>query len=97
VLPQWTGINILFNYAAEIYRSAGFGANDIFLSIVITGAINLVFTVLAMVLVDRLGRRLMMLAGRIGIGVSHLLCAWAHHAQWRGTAVLVLTLSAIAC
>ena len=35
--------------------------------------------------------------GCIGIGVSHLLCAWAYHAQWRGTAVLVLTLSAIAC
>jgi len=96
-LQQWTGINILFNYAAEVYRSAGYGANDIFLNIVITGAINLVFTVLAMALVDRLGRRLMMLAGCIGIGVSHLLCAWAYHAQWRGTAVLVLTLSAIAC
>jgi SP family xylose:H+ symportor-like MFS transporter len=96
-LQQWTGINILFNYAAEVYRSAGYGANDIFLNIVITGAINLVFTLLAMVLVDRLGRRLMMLAGCIGIGVSHLLCAWAYHAQWRGTAVLVLTLSAIAC
>ena len=96
-LQQWTGINILFNYAAEVYRSAGYGANDIFLNIVITGAINLVFTVLAMALVDRIGRRLMMLAGCIGIGVSHLLCAWAYHTQWRGTAILVLTLSAIAC
>lgn len=96
-LQQWTGINILFNYAAEVYRSAGYAANDIFLNIVITGAINLVFTVLAMVLVDRLGRRVMMLAGCIGIGISHLLCAWAYHAQWRGVAVLVLTLSAIAC
>jgi sugar porter (SP) family MFS transporter len=97
VLQQWTGINILFNYAAEVYRSAGYGDNDIFLNIVITGAINLVFTVLAMVLVDRLGRRVMMLAGCVGIGVSHLLCAWAYHAQWRGSAVLALTLSAIAC
>jgi SP family xylose:H+ symportor-like MFS transporter len=96
-LQQWTGINILFNYAAEVYRSAGYGANDIFLNIVITGAINLVFTMLAMVLVDRIGRRVMMLAGCIGIGVAHLLCAWAYHAQWRGTAILVLTLSAIAC
>jgi sugar porter (SP) family MFS transporter len=97
VFQQWTGINILFNYAAEVYRSAGYGANDIFLNIIITGAINLAFTVLAMVLVDRLGRRLMMLAGCIGIGVSHILCAWAYHAHWPSTAVLVLTLSAIAC
>ncbi len=97
VLQQWTGINILFNYAGDVYRSAGYGDNDIFLNIVITGTINLVFTVLAMALVDRLGRRLMMLAGCIGIGVSHILCAWAYHAQLRGTVVLALTLSAIAC
>ena len=96
-LQQWTGINLLFNYAAEVYRSAGYGANDIFLNIVITGAINLAFTVLAMLLVDRVGRRLMMLAGCIGIGVSHLLCAWAYHAHWRSAAILILTLSAIAC
>ena len=97
VLQQWTGINILFNYAAEVYRSAGYGANDIFLNIVITGAINLVFTILAMLLVDRVGRRPMMIFGCIGIGVSHLLCAWAYRAGWPAGAVLVLTLSAIAC
>jgi SP family xylose:H+ symportor-like MFS transporter len=97
VLQQWTGINILFNYAAEVYREAGYGANDIFLNIVITGAINVVFTILAMLLVDRVGRRPLMLFGCIGIGVSHLICAWAYHAHWNGTAVLLLTLSAIAC
>ncbi len=97
VLQQWTGINTLFNYAAEVYRNAGYGANDIFLNIVITGAINLVFTVLAMLLVDRVGRRPLMLFGCVGIGISHLLCAWAYHARWNGAAVLLLTLSAIAC
>ena len=97
VLQQWTGINILFNYAAEVYRSAGYGENDIFLNIVITGAINLIFTVLAMSIVDRVGRRPMMLFGCIGIGVSHLLSGLAYRAGWHGSAVLVLTLSAIAC
>jgi SP family xylose:H+ symportor-like MFS transporter len=97
VLQQWTGINILFNYAAEVYRSAGYGENDILLNIVITGAINLIFTVLAMLIVDRVGRRPMMLFGCIGIGVSHLLSGMAYRAGWHGSAVLVLTLSAIAC
>ena len=97
VLQQWTGINTLFNYAAEVYRRAGYGANDIFLNIVITGAINLIFTVAAMMLVDRVGRRGLMLFGCVGIGLSHLLCSFAYHAGWRGSAVLVLTLSAIAC
>ncbi|SNT43603.1 MFS transporter, sugar porter (SP) family [Granulicella rosea] len=97
VLQQWTGINILFNYASEIYRSAGYGANDILLNIVITGGINLVFTMLAIVLVDKIGRRRLMIAGCIGIALSHILCAFAYRAGWRGAAVLVLTLSAIAC
>jgi MFS transporter, SP family, xylose:H+ symportor len=97
VLQQWTGINILFNYAAEVYRSAGYGANEIFLNIVITGAINLLFTLFAMLIVDRVGRRPMMLFGCLGIGVSHLLSGLAYRAGWHGSAVLVLTLSAIAC
>jgi MFS transporter, SP family, xylose:H+ symportor len=97
VLQQWTGINILFNYAAEVYRSAGYGENDILLNIVITGAINLLFTIFAMLIVDRLGRRPMMLLGCIGIGVCHLLSGFAYRAGWHGSAVLVLTLGAIAC
>jgi MFS family permease len=97
VLQQWSGINILFNYAAEVYRSAGYGNNDIFLNIVITGSINLLFTILAMLLVDRIGRRGLMLFGCAGIGVSHLLCAFAYRAAWHGSTVLVLTLCAIAC
>jgi len=97
VLQQWTGINILFNYAAEVYRSAGYGANDIFLNIVITGAINLVFTVIAMLLVDRVGRRVLMLAGCLGIATAHLLCFLAYRQQWHGSVVLVMTLGAIAC
>jgi len=97
VLQQWTGINILFNYAAEIYRSAGYNSNSIFLNIVITGSINLIFTILAMFLVDSLGRRRLMLAGCIGIAISHLLCAWAYTHGKLGTPVLVLTLSAIGC
>jgi MFS family permease len=50
-----------------------------------------------MMLVDRIGRRALMIFGSIGIGISHLLCAWAYRAAWPAAAVLVLTLSAIAC
>ncbi|ADV82371.1 sugar porter family MFS transporter [Terriglobus saanensis] len=98
VLQQWTGINILFNYAAEIYRRAGYGnSSEILLNIVITGAINLLFTVLAMFLVDTVGRRKLMLAGCTGIAASHLLCALAYRQAWPSALVLGLTLSAIAC
>lgn len=97
VLQQGSGINILFNYAEEVYRSAGYGLNDIMLNIVITGAINLVFTVIAMLMVDRLGRRPLMIFGCLAIGFSHLSAAMAYRIHLHGLAVLVLTLCAIAC
>jgi MFS transporter, SP family, xylose:H+ symportor len=97
VLQQWSGINILFNYAEEVYRAAGLGANQILFDIVITGAINLLFTLVAMAVVDRLGRRPLMLIGSIGIGVSHLLAGLAYQIGLHGVPVLVLTLCAIAC
>ena len=80
-----------------MYRNAGHGAGDIFLDIVVTGVINLVFTILAMALVDRVGRRPLMIFGCLGIAIAHLLCALAYRAGWRTGTVLTLTLSAIAC
>jgi SP family xylose:H+ symportor-like MFS transporter len=97
VLQQWSGINILFNYAEEIFHAAGMGANQVFIDIVVTGAINLIFTLIAMAFVDRLGRRPLMLAGCIGVGLSHLLAGLAYHAGQKGALVLILTLCAIAC
>jgi SP family xylose:H+ symportor-like MFS transporter len=97
VLQQWSGINILFNYAEEVYRAAGLGTSQILLDIVITGAINLIFTLVAIAFVDRLGRRPLMLIGCCGIAASHLLAGLAYRTGWHGTPVLVLTLCAIAC
>ena len=96
VLQQWSGLNIIFNYAEEIYREAGYGVNDILFNIVITGTINMVFTFLAVGTVDRCGRRLLMLTGCAGIAVSHLLLGFAYLAGLKGFAVLVITLSAMA-
>jgi MFS transporter, SP family, xylose:H+ symportor len=97
VLQQWSGINILFNYAQEVYRSAGYGVSEILFNIVITGAINLVFTIVAMLLVDRFGRRRLMIFGCLAIGASHLAAGLAYRAHMQGMWVLMLTLCAIAC
>ena len=95
VLQQWSGINSIFNYAEEIFRTAGYGIGDIMFNIVITGAINLVFTLVAIGLVDRAGRRTLMLAGCAAIGVSHLLLGGAYAAGLTGLPVLVLTLCSL--
>jgi len=97
VLQQWSGINVIFNYAEEIYRTAGYGINDILFNIVITGSVNLVFTLVAMGFVDRLGRRPLMLFGCAGIGISHVLIGFAYRAGLTGLPVLLLTLTTIGC
>jgi SP family xylose:H+ symportor-like MFS transporter len=97
VLQQWCGINVIFNYAEEIYRSAGYGVSDILFNIVITGTINFVCTVAAIGMVDRVGRRPLMLAGCVGIGVSHLLLGAAYRLGWTGPVALGFTLSTIGC
>jgi sugar porter (SP) family MFS transporter len=97
VLQQWSGINVLFNYAEEIYRSAGYGVNDVMFNIVITGAINLVFTLLAIGLVDRCGRRPLMLIGCAGIGFSHILIGVAYVLHLKGLSVLIFTLCSLGC
>jgi MFS family permease len=97
VLQQWSGINTIFNYAEEIYRKAGYGLSDVMFNIVITGAINLAFTLVAIATVDRLGRRKLMLAGCAGIGLSHLLLGTAYALHLQGGLVLALTLCSLGC
>ena len=97
VLQQWSGINVIFNYAEEIYRNAGYGVNDVLFNIVVTGALNLAFTLVALAWVDRLGRRALMLYGCAGIALSHILLGCAYAAGIKGIGVLVLTLCTIGC
>jgi sugar porter (SP) family MFS transporter len=97
VLQQWSGINVIFNYAEEIYRNAGYGVNDILFNIVITGAINLACTIIAMATVDRFGRRPLMLLGFAGVAISHLLLGLAYSVGLKGLPVLLLTLCTIGC
>ena len=95
VLQQWSGINVIFNYAEDIYRSAGYGISGVLFNIVITGTINLVFTLLALGLVDRVGRRALMLFGAAGIGISHALLGFTYRAGIKGLPILLLTLCTI--
>ncbi len=97
VLQQWSGINVLFNYADNIFKRAGFGVNTTLWFILITGVVNAAFTFVALGTVDRWGRRRLMLFGCAGISLAHLLTglAWALHLH--GLAVLLFVLAAIGC
>jgi sugar porter (SP) family MFS transporter len=96
VFQQWCGINVIFNYAEEIFTSAGYSVGDMLFNIVITGTVNLIFTFLAMRMVDSWGRRKLMLLGSIGLAVIYFMLGTSYFFELKGLAILVLVMVAIA-
>jgi MFS family permease len=76
VFQQFCGINVVFNYTTNIFRSIGASATEQLLQAVYISLVNLVFTLLAMVLVDKWGRRPLMLAGAGGLAVLYIIIGY---------------------
>ncbi|HRZ22313.1 MAG TPA: MFS transporter, partial [Bacteroidales bacterium] len=73
VFQQLCGINTVFNYAPKIFASIGASQDDQLLQTVFIGGVNLTFTLLAMTLVDRIGRKPLMLIGSGGLAILYLI------------------------
>ena len=93
---QWCGINVVFNYAEEVFSAAGYEISDILLNIVITGVVNLVFCLLALRTVDRWGRRRLMLLGAGGLAILYLVLGATYFFQIQGVVILVIIVLCIA-
>ncbi len=93
---QWCGINVIFNYADEIFTAAGYGVSDILFNIVITGSVNLIFTFVAIFTVDKLGRRALMLTGSAGLTGIYAFMGAAYYFGVTGMPLLILVILAIA-
>ena len=72
VFQQLCGINVVFNYTATLFESIGASKDDQLLQTVFIGGVNLLFTLLAMVLVDKIGRKPLMLLGAGGLAILYL-------------------------
>ncbi|TAM78894.1 MAG: MFS transporter [Acidobacteria bacterium] len=97
VFQQWCGINVIFNYAEEVFSAAGYNVSGILFDIVVTGAVNLVFTIVAIATVDKTGRRLLMLLGSGGLAVTYVVLGIGYHHGSHGLYMLLLVVAAIAC
>jgi sugar porter (SP) family MFS transporter len=75
VFQQLCGINVVFNYTSTIFKSVGANLDHQLLETVAIGVVNLLFTLIAMWQVDKLGRRPLMLAGSIGLALSYIVLA----------------------
>ncbi len=94
---QWCGINVIFNYAQEIFSAAGYGVSDILFNIVITGVTNVLFTFVGMYTVDKLGRRSLLIFGSLGLACIYAILGACYYFEISGIAVLILVVAAIAC
>lgn len=76
VLQQITGINAVYFYATSIFKQTGIGTDASFSSGVLLSTISVIFTFVAIYLIDRMGRRPLLLIGTAGISISLLLCSY---------------------
>jgi len=97
VFQQWCGINVIFNYAEEIFRVAGYDISTVLKNIAWTGSVNLVFTLVALGIVDRGGRRPLMLFGSAALAVIYGIMGFCYKGGVQGLPMLLLVLGAIGC
>lgn len=98
VLQQVTGINVFLYYAPEIFKEiSGAGVDVAMLQTVVVGAVNLGFTVLAIAIVDKVGRKPLMIIGAAGMGISLAGIGIAAMLNQLAAWVLVFILGYIAC
>ncbi len=97
VFQQWCGINVIFNYAHEIFSAAGYTVSDVLMNIVVTGVTNVIFTFVAIFTVDRWGRKALMYVGSAGLAVIYIIMGACYYMQVSGWPMLLLVVLAIAC
>jgi len=97
VFQQWCGINVIFNYAEEIFSQAGYNISNTLMNIAWTGSVNLVFTFVALGIVDKGGRRVLMLLGAAGLAVIYTALGFGYYTGVQGLPMLLLVLAAIGC
>jgi sugar porter (SP) family MFS transporter len=94
---QWSGINVIFFYAPDIFAKTGAGVESQLFQTVIVGAMNVIFTIVAMWLVEKLGRKKLLLISSAGMAVSYIVIGILFHTgNISGYILLIFSLLAVA-
>lgn len=78
---QLAGINAILYYAPRIFETAGIMRDSALLQSIVIGLTNLVFTMIAMIIIDKVGRRKLLMTGSIGMAISLFLVAYGYHTE----------------
>ena len=96
VFQQFVGINVVLYYAPEIFKSMGAGTDVALLQTIIVGSVNLIFTVLAIMTVDKFGRKPLMIIGAMGMALSMFALGTSFFMEAIGIGALVFMLFYVA-
>ena len=89
LFQQFVGINAVIYYSNLVYAAVGLGQSSAFLTSMITTGVNLVFTIVAIVMIDRIGRKRLLLIGSVGMAVSLAVIAIIFGTAGKCTATLI--------
>lgn len=93
VFQQFVGINVVLYYAGNIFRNMGSSTNSSLLQTIIVGIVNLTFTVVAILTVDKFGRKPLMIIGALGMAVSMIALGFAFYTDNLGLVALIFMLT----
>jgi SP family xylose:H+ symportor-like MFS transporter len=93
VFQQFVGINVVLYYAGNIFRNMGSSTNSSLLQTIIVGIVNLTFTVVAILTVDKFGRKPLMIIGALGMAVSMIALGFAFYTDNLGLIALIFMLT----
>ncbi len=96
ILQQWCGMNVIFYYAADIFQAAGYNIQQMMLQIVVIGSIMVLSVIVTISIVDKVGRKLLMLLGTGSLAVIYFLEGYFFHLGIQGIPIVILTLASVA-
>jgi MFS family permease len=96
ILQQWCGMNVVFYYAADIFLAAGYDMKQMMLQIVVIGSVMVVSVIFTVFLVDKSGRKTLMLLGTGALAIIYIIEGYLFKIGVQGIPVVVLTLCSVA-
>ena len=96
ILQQWCGMNVVFYYAADIFQAAGYSIQQMMLNIVVIGTVMVVSVIITMLIIEKVGRKKLMLAGTLGLAVVYLVLGYLFLKGITGIPIVISTLTNVA-
>ncbi len=96
ILQQWCGMNVIFYYAADIFEAAGYNLKELMLQIVVIGSIMVVSVIVTIAVVDKVGRKFLMLLGLGSLCAIYIIEGFLFMFDIKGLAIVLLTLASVA-